>query len=252
MEREAYAAMATRSRRHRVVAHMLCAGALVGCGEYPRDAEDSTRRARTSAMRVGVSHDPPHVVLAPVIGTVDLGGRVVWMGWLMMAALGLSAVPAVLLGRAKLRLARRLSLKPLHTDADTSKADWMTALAGIVGVAGIGFGVWWADAAAALFIAASVLHDGVGSLRGAVRDLHDARPQELDRSDPDPITRQVHDAVTALPWVATCRVRMHAEGFRICGVVFVRTTDGAIDVVRLRAAHWRIDEIVVTAGGRGA
>jgi divalent metal cation (Fe/Co/Zn/Cd) transporter len=192
----------------------------------------------------------------PVIGTVEVGGRVVWMGWLMMVALALSALPPMLLGRAKLRLARQLSLKPLHTDADTNKADWMTALAGIVGVAGLGFGLWWADAAAALFIAGSVLHDGVVNLRGAVRDLHDARPQRLERDDADPVMAQVHDAVAALPWVAACRVRLHEEGFRICGAVFVRTNNGVIDDVHLREAHdaardahWRVDEIVVTLEG---
>ena len=209
-----------------------------------------------TGVGLGLVWDGLHTLLTgahPVIGTVAIGDRVFWQGWLMMAVLALSAVPPVLLGRAKLRLARELSLKPLHTDADTNKADWMTALAGIVGIAGIGFGLWWADAAAALFIAGSVLHDGVGNLRGAIRDLHDARPQQLDRSDPDPIARQVRDAVAALPWVAGCRVRLHEEGFRICGALFVRAIDDVVDGAHLRAAHdaardvhWRIDEIVVT------
>jgi len=212
-----------------------------------------------TGVGLGLVWDGLHTLLSgshPVIGTIAIGDRLIWQGWLMMAVLALSALPPVLLGRAKLRLARELSLKPLHTDADTNKADWMTALAGIVGVAGIGFGLWWADAAAALFIAGSVLHDGVINLRGAIRDLHDARPQQLDRSDPDPIARRVRDAVAALPWVAACRVRLHEEGFRVCGVLFVRTTDGAADDLRLREAHdaardvhWRIDEIVVTLDG---
>lgn len=208
---------------------------------------------------VGLVWDGLHTLLTashPVIGSVAIGGRVVWMGWLMMAALALSALPPVLLGHAKLKLARELSLKPLHTDADTNKADWMTALAGIVGIAGIGFGWWWADASAALFIAGSVLKDGIANLRNAIRDLHDARPERLERDHDEPVVAAVHDAVAALPWVAGCRVRLHEEGFRISGAVFVRTSDGAIDPDRLCeahstacAVHWRIDEIVVTLEG---
>ena len=37
---------------------------LAGCGQYPRDTHDSSARAR-DAMRVGVSHDPPFVVVEP-------------------------------------------------------------------------------------------------------------------------------------------------------------------------------------------
>src|SRR5690606_36061958 len=77
----------------------------------------------------------------PVVGTVVVAGHVVWQGWMMMLALAVSAVPPMILGHKKLKLAEALSLKPLRTDADMGKADWMTALAGIVGVAGIGFGL---------------------------------------------------------------------------------------------------------------
>jgi ABC-type amino acid transport substrate-binding protein len=36
---------------------------LAGCSGYPRDPEDSLQRARTGVVRVGVSHDPPHVIV---------------------------------------------------------------------------------------------------------------------------------------------------------------------------------------------
>ncbi|MDR7191712.1 ABC transporter substrate-binding protein [Luteimonas terrae] len=42
---------------------LLCL-CLVACGPYPRDARDSSDRARES-MRVGLSHDPPYVVVRP-------------------------------------------------------------------------------------------------------------------------------------------------------------------------------------------
>lgn len=186
----------------------------------------------------------------PVVGTLRIGETVVWQGWAMIAALAVSAVPPVVLGRKKERLARQLALKSLHTDADVGKADWMTAVAGIGGVVGIGFGLWWADAAAALLIAGSVLRDGVRNLRGAVRDLHDARPETVDRADPDPCVDAVRDAVRALPWVEGCRVRLHEEGCRLSGVVEVEAdaldpARAAEAVAAARAAHWRIDAIAV-------
>lgn len=198
--------------------------------------------------------DALHVLLAqekPQVGTVRIAGREVWQGWLMIGALAVSAVPPVVLGRRKERLAKRLAIKSLHTDADVSKADWMTAVAGIAGVAGIGLGFWWADAAAALVIAGSVLRDGGRNLRGAMRDMHDARPETPARGDPDPLVDAVRAAVQALPWVDACRVRLHEEGMRLSGVVEV---DAAmLDAARVRAAteaargaHWRVDSVTVT------
>lgn len=187
----------------------------------------------------------------PVVGTVEVAGRVVWQGWLMMGALLLSAVPPVILGRRKLALARTLSLKPLHTDADMGKADWMTAAAGIVGVAGIGFGLWWADAVAALAIAVSILHDGATNLRGAVRDLHDARPQKLERDEPDPLPDRLCAEISALPWMDGCAVRLHEEGLHLSGVILLHNrnlTAAQVEEVRAiaQALDWRLDRIDVS------
>jgi divalent metal cation (Fe/Co/Zn/Cd) transporter len=55
---------------------------------------------------------------------------------------------------------RDLHDKVLYADADLNKADWMTALGTIIGVSGIGVGLWWTDAVAALFISFMILHDG--------------------------------------------------------------------------------------------
>lgn len=124
-----------------------------------------------------------HVTIPPV----DLFGRDVWLGWLMVAALAYSVVPPVILGRMKLPLARRLQDEVLHTDALMQKADWMTGLAGIAGIVGIGLGYWWADAVAAGLISFSILKDGVTALAIAVAELADGAPRELGstRLDPD-------------------------------------------------------------------
>lgn len=120
-----------------------------------------------------------HVTIPPV----DLLGQDVWLGWLMIAALAYSVVPPVILGRMKLPLARRLQDEVLHTDALMQKADWMTGLAGIAGIVGIGLGFWWADAVAAGIISLSILHDGVTSLRIAVAELADGAPRELGSAE---------------------------------------------------------------------
>lgn len=87
----------------------------------------------------------------PPIGAVQLFGTTIWLGWLMIAVMAVTSVPPVILGRLKMRLAKDLHNKVLYADADMNKADWMTGAGSIVGIAGIGIGLWWADAAAALF-----------------------------------------------------------------------------------------------------
>ncbi|HST43979.1 MAG TPA: transporter substrate-binding domain-containing protein [Luteimonas sp.] len=78
------------SRTLRVVLLAACC-TLSACGDYPRDAEHSLQRVRGSALRVGVSHEPPYVVLAagaqPSGSEVDLvralartqGARIEWV-----------------------------------------------------------------------------------------------------------------------------------------------------------------------------
>lgn len=207
-----------------------------------------------TGVGLALVYDSLHTLLTatrPVVGSVVVAGHVLWQGWLMMGALLVSAVPPMILGRRKLALAKQLSLKPLHTDADMGKADWMTAAAGIVGVAGIGFGLWWADAVAAIVIAGSILHDGATNLRGAVRDLHDARPQKLERDDPDPLPDRLCAEISALPWMDGCGVRLHEEGLHLSGIVLLRNrtlTAAQVEEVRAiaQAVDWRLDQIDVS------
>ena len=120
-----------------------------------------------------------HVTVPPVF----LFGKEIWTGWLMVAALAYSIVPPVILGRMKLPLAKRLQDKVLHTDAMMQKADWMTGLAGIAGIVGLGLGFWWADAAAAAVISGSIIHDGLGALRSSTAELVDGAPRRLDKDE---------------------------------------------------------------------
>lgn len=120
-----------------------------------------------------------HVTIPPV----SVFGRDIWLGWLMIVALAYSVVPPVILGRLKLPLAGRLQDEVLHTDAMMQKADWMTGLAGIAGIVGLGLGFWWADAAAAAIISGSILKDGVDALRSSTAELVDGAPREVGRNE---------------------------------------------------------------------
>ena len=123
----------------------------------------------------------------PTIGNVQFLGLDVWLGWLMIAALIYSIIPPVILGHKKLPLAHKAMDKILHTDAQMNAADWKTGAAGIAGIVGIGFGFWWADAAAAGFIAIDILRDGLRAMRISVAELLDGAPRKLDSPDIHPL-----------------------------------------------------------------
>jgi len=86
----------------------------------------------------------------PPIGLVEpFGIGPLWLGWLMLPALAYSTLPAAFLGRAKLPLARGLHDRVLLADAEMNRTGWLTAGAAMLGVVGVGLGLWWADAVAA-------------------------------------------------------------------------------------------------------
>jgi cation diffusion facilitator family transporter len=148
----------------------------------------------------------------PTIGGFEVFGQTIWHGWLMIGVLAASAIPPVFLGRAKLKLAKALHDKVLYADADMNKADWTTGLAAVIGVLGIGVGLWWLDAVAALIISASILHDGVKNLRGAVGGLTDTRARTYDNAEPDPVGDRIDAMLETLPWVERAKSRVRDQG----------------------------------------
>ena len=148
----------------------------------------------------------------PSIGSVQMFGQVFWLGWLMMVTMVLTGVPPVLLGRVKIKLARELHDKVLYANAKMNKADWMTALGSLVGVAGIGIGWWWADSLAALFISVSILTDGITNIRSSILDLTDMRATTFDNKEPHPVIEEVERYLQGLEWVAEVGVRVRDEG----------------------------------------
>lgn len=188
----------------------------------------------------------------PTIGTVDLFGTTIWLGWLMITAMAVTAVPPVILGHLKIRLARELHDKVLYADADMNKADWMTSVGTIVGVWGIGLGWWWMDAAAAIFIAVSIVHDGVSNLRAAIVDLVDGRGTTFDDRKPHPLAGRVDRYLTDLPWVAEAGSRVRDEGhvFHVEAFVVPRKRRFSLDDVEnarrgCTALDWKLQDVVV-------
>jgi cation diffusion facilitator family transporter len=189
----------------------------------------------------------------PTINSVELFGQTIWLGWLMLPALVWSGLPAVFLGRAKITLAEELHNKVLYADAKMNKADWLTASAAMVGVVGIGFGLWWLDAVAAALISLDITKDGVSNLRRAVVDLMDQTPTTIDEDDADPLRERLATMLHDLDWVEDVDLRLREEGQVYFGEALVVPSDerdipGKVEdaLKRARDLDWRIHDLALT------
>jgi len=188
----------------------------------------------------------------PTIGFVTLFGHQIWQGWLMIGAALYSVIPPFVVGRLKLPLGRALHAKVLLADAKMNKADWMTGGAAALGIVGIGFGFWWADATAAFLISWSVLADGIRALRTAVGDLMDHAARAVDEKEQFDLPERLDAYFASLPWVRAHAVRLRDEGDVCVGEAFVVVRDEARLTERLetaareaRALDWRLYDLVV-------
>ena len=150
-----------------------------------------------------------------------------------------------------MKLAEPLHDKVLFADADMNKADWMTAAAAVVGVVGIGLGIWWLDSAMAILIGADIVKDGVSNLRSAVGDLLDRRAKTYDDEDDHPLLERVEHYVGALPWVSEVAARVRDEGHVFHTEVFV-VPHGEAHLALLQQARegigeldWKLDDVAV-------
>jgi cation diffusion facilitator family transporter len=229
---------------HRSVSVAFLAGAvaLLGLGGYV---------VYDSLARLIARERPP-------IGLIEIFGQPIWLGWLMIGALLATMVPAILLGRAKQRIARQLHDKVLFADAEMNRADWLTGGAAILGVAGIGAGLWWADAVAALIIGGDIVRDGVRTTRGAVANLMDSRPQVVDGSHVHPLPQQLLTAVRDHDWIADAWLRLREEGHVFVGELVVVPRAGTDRLVErleqlqvfARDFDWRMHDLVVAPVSR--
>jgi cation diffusion facilitator family transporter len=186
----------------------------------------------------------------PSIQTVGLFGRRVWLGWLMIAALVYSVIPPFVLGRMKLPLARELHDKAIQTDANINKGDWLSGLAGVLGLLGIAYGFWWADSAAAAFISLEILRDGIADLRNSVAQLMNKHPTSVDNKEPDPVPEKVRRELEGLDWVRQARVRLREDGDVLTGEAFVvpHNDERMLDKIKqatdlANSLDWRLHDI---------
>jgi cation diffusion facilitator family transporter len=179
----------------------------------------------------------------PTIGGFPLFGRVVWTGWLALGVLLWSAIPAFFLGRAKRRAAEALHDKTLAADVEINAADWQSASAAMVGMIGVGFGLWWADAAAALVISLEIIRSGWSELKTALGDLMDRRPHKLLEKEEDPVTDDLARFLVGLPWVSDAIVRIRERGREFTAEAHVVPTTPTVAIHDLGAATEKAREI---------
>src|SRR5690606_11597424 len=103
-----------------------------------------------------------------------------------------------------------------------------TAAAGVVGIVGVGFGLWWADAVAAIFISFEVTKDGATHTLEALKDLMDERPMKLKENEPDPLVDRVDAALKKTTWIKESKVRMREAGVSLMGDILVSSTDNVL------------------------
>jgi divalent metal cation (Fe/Co/Zn/Cd) transporter len=188
----------------------------------------------------------------PTIGTVNLFGHTIWLGWLMIGVMSLIVIGPLFYGPYKAKLAGPLHNKLLHADAAMAKADWQTTVASIVGVGGVGLGIWWLDSAAALFISLGILWDGWRNTVTAVEDLIDKRATTYDTKAVHPVIADVLGLARGTRGVADAAVRVRDLGQVLHVEVFVVLRRPRADVAQLErlrerivALDWKMQDVVV-------
>ena len=172
----------------------------------------------------------------PTIGGFPLFGHVIWTGWLGIAVLLWSSIPACFLGRAKRQAAEVLHDKTLAADAEINVADWQSAAAAIFGMVGVAFGLWWADSAAAVLISLQIIRSGWSELKTALGDVMDRRPLTLDLKEEDPVPAQLTEFFERQPWVKDVVVRVRERGREFTAEVHVVPKGDQISVEKMSRA----------------
>jgi len=190
----------------------------------------------------------------PAIGGFTLAGHTFWHGWLMIGVMALTAVPPSILGSKKTEVAKLLHDKPLHADAEMNRANWMTNLAGIVGLSLVAWGLWWGDALAALIISLDIMRDGWTNVCRSLSDVMDHHPVDIEKDTQEPIFDDVRGAVRALPFVQDERVLLREHGRYLFAEIFIQPNERRMPSVveasrQVRQAvmtlDWRLQHVAV-------
>lgn len=188
----------------------------------------------------------------PTIGTVVLFGETVWLGWVMIGVMAVIVVGPFIYGRAKAKLAPVLHNKLLFADADMAKADWHTNVATIIGVAGVGVGLWWLDGAAALFISIGIIIDGFRNSKSALSDLMDQRARAFNDENPHPLAKQILGYLHTQRWIEDAAIRMRDQGQVFHVEVFIKPKRSRISLDQIsdvstdiESLDWKIQDVVI-------
>lgn len=157
----------------------------------------------------------------PTIPHKRIFGREIWFGWIMILVLFYSFIPTIILGIKKIPKALKLHNKLLYVDSETQKADWLTAIAAIAGIIGIGFGIWWADAAAAIFISINILKDGINRTSDSIKDLLGQIPTKVENEEPSPENEEIIQYLSKQKWIKDSRIRLREEGQVFAGEAYI-------------------------------
>jgi divalent metal cation (Fe/Co/Zn/Cd) transporter len=186
------------------------------------------------------------------VGTVNVFGHLVWLGWFMLIVLAYSVFPAMYLGWVKLEPARQLHDKTLFADGQVNKASWLTGVAAMVGVCGIGMGIWWLDATAGALISLDVTRDGLSNVKTVIGDLMNREPRTVDNKEADPLPGRLVEELGKLAWVREARVRLRESGHVYFGEAFIVPNDehdliqrGEEATQLARSLDWRVNDLVV-------
>lgn len=170
----------------------------------------------------------------------------------MLLVLLWSLVPPIFLGRKKLKLADKINDQVLYTDAIMNKADWLTASVTMVGVIGIGFGIWWFDSLAASIVAADIAYDGIKQTKEAFTSLINRAPMNL-KGEYIELPDQVILALKEFPWINKAEVRLYEQGHLIFGEGFISVKEKCVSTQQIQEAtkkiqnmDWRLKSFIIT------
>ncbi|MFC5337655.1 cation transporter [Leucobacter denitrificans] len=187
------------------------------------------------------------------LGEIELFGTTIWFGWVMIAVMVVIIVgPVFMYGPAKAKLAPILHNKLLYADADMAKADWQTNVASIIGVAGIGLGLWWLDGTAAIFISLGIIWDGYKNCSAAVQDLTDRRARTCNNKNPHPVRDEILALLESKEWVKDYGIRLRDMGQVFHAEIFVTPREDSVTLEQLSEVSagvadidWKIQDVVV-------
>ena len=196
-----------------------------------------------------------HVLLKqehPSIPDVAILGHPIWFGYFMIASLLWSSIPSTFLGHIKLPLAYKLHDRILLADSKMNKASWMSGFASIVGIIGIGFGFWWADALVSMIISIDILNDGFTHVKQAVFNLLNETPKSLKSNQTDVLIAELKRLIKEEEWIKSVSLRFREEGHILFGEIFIIPANKTVSLntvdklhAKVKNYHWRIHDVFI-------